>query len=42
MSAIALRTEIPGPRSRELWARREASVPRGPASATPVFVEEAH
>ncbi len=41
MSAIDLRTEIPGPRSRELWARREASVPRGPASATPVFVEEA-
>ncbi len=42
MSAIALKTEVPGPRSRELMRRREAAVPRGPASALPVFVEEAH
>jgi len=42
MGVIALRTEIPGPRSRELMARREAAVPRGPFHATPVFVREAH
>ena len=41
MSAIALRTEIPGPRSRELQARREAAVPRGPFHATPLFIKEA-
>ena len=41
MGAIALRTEIPGPRSRELMARREAAVPRGPFHATPIFVDEA-
>jgi 4-aminobutyrate aminotransferase/(S)-3-amino-2-methylpropionate transaminase len=40
MSAIQLRTEIPGPRSRELLARREAAVPRGPYNATPIFVKE--
>ena len=40
MSAIALKTEIPGPRSRALMARREAAVPRGPFSATPIFVAE--
>ena len=42
MAAIALRTAVPGPRSRELFARREAAVPRGPFNATAVFVEEAH
>ena len=41
MSAIHLKTEIPGPRSRELYARREAAVPRGPYNATPIFVKEA-
>jgi 4-aminobutyrate aminotransferase/(S)-3-amino-2-methylpropionate transaminase len=40
MSAIQLATEIPGPRSRELFARREAAVPRGPYNATPIFVKE--
>ena len=40
MSAIHLKTEIPGPRSRELFARREAAVPRGPFNATPIFVKE--
>ena len=40
MSAIDLKTEIPGPRSRELYARREAAVPRGPYNATPIFVKE--
>jgi 4-aminobutyrate aminotransferase/(S)-3-amino-2-methylpropionate transaminase len=40
MSAIELRTEIPGPKSRELFARREAAVPRGTYNATPIFVKE--
>jgi 4-aminobutyrate aminotransferase/(S)-3-amino-2-methylpropionate transaminase len=40
MSAIQLKTEIPGPRSRELFARREKAVPRGPYNATPIFVKE--
>ena len=42
MAAIQLKTEVPGPRSRELMRRREAAVPRGPAHALPVFVAEAH
>lgn len=42
MTAIQLKTGIPGPRSRELQARREAAVPRGPFHATPVYVSEAH
>jgi 4-aminobutyrate aminotransferase/(S)-3-amino-2-methylpropionate transaminase len=41
MSTIQLRTEIPGPRSRELMARRAATVPRGVANLTPVFVARA-
>jgi 4-aminobutyrate aminotransferase / (S)-3-amino-2-methylpropionate transaminase / 5-aminovalerate transaminase len=41
MSAIQIRTEIPGPRSRQLMARRNAAVPRGLAHATPVFAESA-
>ncbi|MFI5183262.1 MAG: 4-aminobutyrate--2-oxoglutarate transaminase [Vicinamibacteria bacterium] len=40
MSAIQLKTEIPGPRSRELLARREAAVPRGPANVTPIVAKE--
>lgn len=42
MSVIRLKTKIPGPRSRELLARREAAVPRGPFNATPIFIEEGH
>jgi 4-aminobutyrate aminotransferase/(S)-3-amino-2-methylpropionate transaminase len=42
MSAIQLRTEIPGPCSRALQARREAAVPRGPYNATPIWVKHAH
>jgi 4-aminobutyrate aminotransferase / (S)-3-amino-2-methylpropionate transaminase / 5-aminovalerate transaminase len=42
MATIQLKTEVPGPRSRELMRRREAAVPRGPAHALPVFVAEAH
>jgi 4-aminobutyrate aminotransferase/(S)-3-amino-2-methylpropionate transaminase len=37
MSTIQIRTEIPGPKSRALMARREAAIPRGPANATPIF-----
>lgn len=38
MSAIQLRTPIPGPRSKALMARRDAAVVRGAYHATPVFV----
>ncbi len=41
MSSIRLKTVLPGPRSRELLARREAAVPRGSYNATPIFVKEA-
>src|SRR5689334_11929196 len=41
MKTIQLRTEIPGPKSRALMARREAAIPRGPANATPVFAARA-
>ena len=41
MKTIHLRTEIPGPKSRALMARREAAIPRGPSSATPVFAARA-
>jgi len=36
-----LRTEIPGPASRELLARRERAVARGVSNTLPVFVTEA-
>src|SRR5499425_1216728 len=41
MKTIELHTEIPGPKSRALMARREAAIPRGPSSATPVFAARA-
>lgn len=34
-------TEVPGPRSRELWARRERAVPAAVFNTVPVFVERA-
>ena len=37
-----LRTEIPGPRSRELHARRQAVIPPGVHSVVPVYIERAH
>jgi 4-aminobutyrate aminotransferase / (S)-3-amino-2-methylpropionate transaminase / 5-aminovalerate transaminase len=37
MPAISIRTEIPGPQSRALMARRARSVPRGISHAVPVF-----
>lgn len=39
--SIAIRTEIPGPRSRELLARREVAVPAGLYKAHPIAVERA-
>jgi 4-aminobutyrate aminotransferase/(S)-3-amino-2-methylpropionate transaminase len=41
MATIQIRTEIPGPRSRALMARREAAVPRAPYNTTPVFAARA-
>src|SRR3979411_896721 len=41
MSSIQLRTEIPGPRSRALMARREAAIPRVPYHAPPIFAAKA-
>ena len=39
--AIKLKTAVPGPRSKALFARREAAVPRGPFHATPIFIDRA-
>jgi len=41
MSSIRVTTEIPGPKSKALLARKEQSVPRGPASILPIFVSRA-
>jgi len=41
MKTIHLRTEIPGPKSRALMARREAAVSRGTYHATPLFAAKA-
>jgi len=41
MSTIQIKTEIPGPKSRSLMARREAAIPRGHSNATPVFAARA-
>lgn len=41
MSYIRLHTEIPGPKAKELLARRAAAVPSGLGRATPVVVERA-
>lgn len=38
MGAIKLVTEVPGPRSRALVARREAAVPNGAAKLTPLGI----
>src|ERR1700720_2160360 len=41
MPTIQLHTEILGPRSRALMARREAAVPRGPYNSAPIFMASA-
>jgi len=40
--AIHLHTEIPGPNSRAIVARREAAMPSGAAKLTPIAVASAH
>ncbi len=42
MATIRLQTEIPGPKSRAVMARRETVVPRGVYSANPVVIRSAH
>ena len=39
---ISLITDIPGPRSREILARREAATPPGNAKLTPISIASAH
>ncbi len=41
MGSIRIATEIPGPRSRQLQARREEAVPRGPYNVTPIYIARA-
>jgi 4-aminobutyrate aminotransferase/(S)-3-amino-2-methylpropionate transaminase len=41
MATINLITELPGPRSRALVARRDAATARGAARLTPVAIEKA-
>src|SRR5271156_2145218 len=41
MSNIRLKTEIPGPNSRALMARRMQAVPRGVYASTPLYVRHA-
>src|ERR1700752_5164552 len=41
MKTIQLRTEVPGPKSKALAARREAAIPRGPQLVTPIFTAKA-
>lgn len=41
MPTIQLRTQVPGPKSRELLARRQAAVPRGVWHATAIFAARA-
>jgi len=42
MPTIKLVTELPGPKSKEIVARREAATPRGAAKLTPVAITSAH
>lgn len=41
MSTIHLVTEVPGPKSRDIVARREAATPRGAAKLTPLAIAHA-
>ena len=40
--SIQIKTELPGPKSRELVARREAAMPAGYGKATNIAVKRAH
>ena len=42
MPSISLLTEVPGPKSRALVARREAATPQGAAKLTPLAIVSAH
>jgi 4-aminobutyrate aminotransferase/(S)-3-amino-2-methylpropionate transaminase len=42
MGGVELRTEIPGPKSLEIVARREAAIPSGAAKLTQIAVDHAH
>ena len=42
MGAINLVTDVPGPRSQDILARREAAMSRGIGKLTPIAVERAH
>lgn len=39
---VRIVTEIPGPKSRELHARRQTFVPRGAHSILPIYIDRAH
>jgi 4-aminobutyrate aminotransferase / (S)-3-amino-2-methylpropionate transaminase / 5-aminovalerate transaminase len=41
MSSIRVKTEIPGPNSRALTARRSQAIPRGVYASTPLFIRHA-
>lgn len=41
-SSIRLVTEIPGPKSKAILARREAATPQGNAKLTPISIDSAH
>ena len=41
MSSVSLVTDVPGPKSIELAARRQRAIPRGVPMITPIFVERA-
>jgi 4-aminobutyrate aminotransferase/(S)-3-amino-2-methylpropionate transaminase len=40
--SIQIKTEVPGPKSKEVLARRGAAIPRGLSLSTPVVVAKAH
>ena len=42
MAGIELVTEIPGPKSTEIVARRDAAIPSGAAKLTQIAVDHAH
>ena len=41
MAGIHLKTELPGPKSRSLMARRTQAIPRGVYAGTPLFIRHA-
>ena len=42
MTSINIQTELPGPKSKKVLARRDKAVPRGLGRASPVVVQHAH